>query len=65
MRIALLLVVGFAVGWLVLDWMRRPFSDRAGLLREWFEDQPVTVVAACTIVGSIVVWGLMTLLGVW
>ena len=25
----------------------------------------VTVVAACTIVGSIVVWGVMTLLGVW
>ncbi|NJD20399.1 MAG: hypothetical protein FIA95_14105 [Gemmatimonadetes bacterium] len=65
MRIALLLVVAFFVGWLFLDWMRRPFSDRPGLMREWFEDQPVTVIAACTIVGSVVVWGVLTVLGVW
>ena len=63
-RIALLLVVGFFVGWLVLDWMRQAFSDRKGLLREWFEEQPVTVIAACTIVGSLVVWGVLTILGV-
>ncbi|HSW29610.1 MAG TPA: hypothetical protein VLH75_09040 [Longimicrobiales bacterium] len=65
MRIALLLVVGFAVGWLVLDWMRQPFSDRKGLMRGWFEEQPVTVIAACTIVGAIVVWGVLTIIGVW
>lgn len=65
MRIALLLLVGFLVGWLVLDWLRQPFSDRKGLLAEWFEEQPATVIAACTIVGSIVVWGVLTLLGVW
>lgn len=65
MRIALLLVVGFFVGWLVLDWMRQPFSDRKGLMKEWFEEQPVTVIAACTIVGSIVVWGVLTVLGIW
>ena len=65
MRIALLLVVGFLVGWLVLDWMRQPFSDRKGLMKEWFDEQPVTVVAACTIVGCIVAWGVLTLLGVW
>lgn len=65
MRIALLLVGGFFVGWLVLDWMRQPFSDKKGLMREWFGEQPVTVIAACTIVGSVVVWGVLTILGVW
>jgi len=62
-RIALLLVLGFFVGWLVIDWMRQPFSQDEGLLKRWFAEQPVTVIAACTIVGSVVVWGVMTILG--
>lgn len=64
-RIALLLVLGFPVGWLVVDWMRQPFTDRKGLMKEWFGEQPVTVIAACTIVGSVVVWGVLSLVGVW
>jgi len=64
-RIALLLILGFVVGWLVLDWMRRPFSEDAGLLKRWFEESPVTVIAACTIVGSVVVWGVLTIVGLW
>lgn len=65
MRIVLLLVVALPVGWLVLDWMRQPFSSEPGLLRRWFDEQPVTVIAACMIVGSIMVWGVLTILGVW
>lgn len=65
MRILLLLVPGFFVGWFVIDWMRQPFSQDDRLLRGWFEEQPVTVIAACTIVGSVVVWGVLTILGIW
>jgi hypothetical protein len=64
-RVALLLVLGLPVGWLVLDWMRRPFSDREGLVKEWFDEQPVTVIAACAIVGAVVVWGVMSAVGIW
>ena len=65
MRIVLLLVPGFFVGWFVIDWMRQPFSDDGELLKRWFGEQPVTVIAACTSVGSIVVWGVLTILGLW
>lgn len=65
MRILLLLVPGFFVGWFVIDWMRQPFSQDDTLLRRWFDESPVTVIAACTSVGSIVVWGVLTLLGIW
>lgn len=65
MRILLLLVPGFFVGWFVIDWMRQPFSADDKLLRTWFDESPVTVIAACTSVGSVVVWGVLTLLGVW
>jgi len=64
-RILLLLALALPVGWLILDWMRRPFSADAALLERWFEEQPVTVIAACMIVGSIAVWGVLTVLGVW
>lgn len=65
MRILFLLVPGFFVGWFVVDWMRQPFSQDDQLLKRWFEQSPVTVIAACTSVGSIVVWGVLTLLGFW
>lgn len=65
MRILFLLIPGFFVGWFVIDWMRQPFSEDAQLLKRWFEISPVTVIAACTSVGSIVVWGVLTLLGFW
>lgn len=65
MRILWLIVPGFFVGWLFIDWMRRPFSKDDRLLRKWFEEQPVTVVAACTSIGSVVVWGVLTILGIW
>lgn len=65
MRILLLLVPGFFVGWFVLDWMRQPFSEDDQLLRKWFTESPVTVIAACTSLGAIVVWGVLTILGIW
>lgn len=65
MRILFLIVPGFFVGWFVIDWMRQPFSRDERFLRRWFEESPVTVVAACTMVGSIVVWGVLTILGLW
>jgi len=65
MRILLLLVPGFFVGWFVIDWMRQPFSQDDELLRKWFDASPVTVIAACISVGSIVVWGVLTILGIW
>jgi hypothetical protein len=64
-RILWLIVPGFFVGWLVIDWFRRPFSDDPGLLRRWFSEQPVTVIAACIIVGSVVLWGVLSVLGLW
>lgn len=65
MGILWLIVPGFFVGWLFIDWMRRPFSDDDQLLRKWMREQPVTVIAACTSIGSIVVWGVLTIIGVW
>jgi hypothetical protein len=64
-RILWLIVPGFFVGWLVVDWLRRPFSDDPRLLRTWFHEQPVTVIAACTIVGSVTVWAVLSVLGLW
>lgn len=64
MRILLLIVPGFFVGWFVLDWMRQPFSQDDQLLKKWFAESPVTVVAACTIVGSMVVWAVLTVVGI-
>lgn len=65
MRILWLLVPGFFVGWFVIDWMRRPFSDDDKLLRRWMAEQPVTVTAACMSLGSVVIWVVLTILGVW
>lgn len=65
MRILLLMIPGFFVGWFVIDWMRQPFSDDPKLLRRWLREQPVTVIAACTIVGSAVLWGVLTILTRW
>jgi len=65
MRILLLLIPGFFVGWFVVDWMRQPFSQDDKLLRRWFDEQPVTVIAACTILGTVVIGAVLTILGLW
>lgn len=65
MRILWLIVPGFFVGWLVIDWMRRLFSEDDTLLRRWMREQPVTTTAACISVGSIVTWVVLMILGIW
>ena len=65
MRILWLIVPGFFVGWFVIDWMRRPFTDNDRMVREWFGEQPVTVIAACTALGSVVVWAVLSVLRIW
>lgn len=65
MRILWIIVPGFFVGWLAIDWVRRAFSDDDKLLRRWMAEQPVTVTAACVSVGSIVMWVVLMLLGIW
>lgn len=65
MRILFVLVPGFFVGWFVVDWLRQPFSEDDELLKRWLKEQPVTVVAACTSLGSIVIWAVLTILGIW
>jgi hypothetical protein len=51
------------VGVLIMNSVRKIFSDDGTVMRRLFEDQPVTMFAAATIVGSVVVWGAMAILG--
>jgi hypothetical protein len=64
-QILLLLIPAAVVGWFVLDWLRRPFSQDPKFLRKIFDEQPVTVIAACMIVGSGIIWVVLTALGIW
>lgn len=62
-----ILLPGPIVGYLVADSVRRIFSDDDRLLRKVFAAQPVTMLAAFTALGSVVVWAVseavMRLLG--
>jgi hypothetical protein len=44
------------VGYLIADSVRKIFSEDDRLLRKVLADQPVTMTAGLTIVGSVVVW---------
>ena len=55
--ILLLLVPGFFVGWL--------FDEYPKFMRKLFDEAPVTMIAGCTIVGSAIVWVVLTVLGIW
>ena len=46
------------VGYLVIDHFRRLFSDDRTLVRTLFRSQPVTMIAAATALGAVVVWSL-------
>ncbi|MGD8322501.1 MAG: hypothetical protein PVJ02_18765 [Gemmatimonadota bacterium] len=65
MRILLLLVPGFFVGLFVVDWLRRPFSEDDELVKRWLKEQPVTVVAVCTALGSAVLGAVLLVLSNW
>lgn len=63
MSILWIVLPGFVVGVLVLDSVRRIFSEDDTLVRRLFADQPVTMIAAATTVGSVLVWGVLRALG--
>ena len=44
------------VGYFVIDHFRKLFSDDPKLVRTIFESQPVTMIAAATALGAVVVW---------
>lgn len=56
MDILWILIPGPFVGYLVMDSVRKIFSDDADLLKRVFKAQPVTMIAAATALGSVVVW---------
>jgi hypothetical protein len=65
LHILLILIPGFLAGILVMDSVRKVFSDDAGLVRKLFEEQPVTMIAAATTIGSVVVWAVLEALRVF
>ena len=46
------------MGYFVIDHFRKLFSDDPNFVREVFKSQPVTMVAAATALGAVIVWGL-------
>lgn len=56
MSVLWILVPAPFVGFLIADSFRRVFSDDDRLLWKVFQDQPVTMFAATTALGSVVVW---------
>ncbi len=65
MKILWILLPGLLVGVLVMDSVRRIFSDDDRLLRRLFTEQPVTMIAAAATVGSILVWAVVEALNLW
>ena len=44
------------VGYFVIDHFRKLFLDDPTLVRKVFKEQPVTMIAAATALGAVVVW---------
>jgi len=53
------------VGYLIIDSVRKIFSDDDTLLRGIFREQPVTMLAAATALGSVVVWSVSEVVMRW
>jgi hypothetical protein len=64
MEILWILPPGFVVGVLVFDSLRKVFSDDPMVVRRLLADQPVTMGAAATAIGSMIVWAALTIVGV-
>lgn len=62
LQILMIVVPGFVVGILLMDSVRKIFSDDATIVRRLFADQPVTMIAAATGLGSVVVWAVLRVL---
>jgi len=60
-----MMVPGFVVGVLVFDSVRKIFTDDATVTRRLLTEQPVTMVAAATIVGTVLVYGALNLLRIF
>ncbi len=65
MRILWILGPGAVVGVMVMDGVRRIFSEDETLVRRLFADQPVTMLASALIVGSVIVWAVLEILSLW
>ena len=63
LRIVSIILPGFVVGVLIMNSVRKIFSDDGTVVRRLFEDQPVTMFAAATTIGSVVVWAVLMILG--
>ncbi len=59
-----IVVPGFVVGVLIMDSVRKIFSDDATLVRRLFSEQLVTMIATATTLGSILVWAALRILGI-
>jgi hypothetical protein len=64
-KILWILVPAPIVGYLVIDSVRKIFSEDERLLRRVFEAQPVTMLAGATALGSVIVWAVVAVLGLW
>lgn len=53
------------VGYLLIDSVRKIFSEDDTLLRQIFREQPVTMLAASTALGSVAVWAVTTVVMRW
>jgi len=56
MNVLWILIPSPIVGYFVIDSVRKIFSDDNKLLWKVFKDQPVTMLAAATALGAVVVW---------
>ena len=65
MRILWIVVPGTIVGVLVFESIRRVFSEDRTLVWKLIAAQPVTMVSAAAIVGSVLVWAVVEALGFW
>ncbi len=63
MQILVIVLPGFVVGLLVADSLRRIFSDDDKLIWKVLKDQPATMGASATTVGTLIVWVVLTALG--
>ena len=59
MKILLILIPAPGVGYFMIDSVRKIFSEDDRLLRRVFADQPVTMIAAATALGSVAVWAVV------
>jgi hypothetical protein len=53
------------VGYLIIDSFRKVFSDDETILKGIFREQPVTMLAASTALGSVAVWAVSEVVMRW